>query len=33
MNGRDEESYKILENPRGRGHLSDLGLVGRVILK
>jgi hypothetical protein len=30
MNGRDE---KILENPRGRGHLSDLGLVGRVILK
>jgi hypothetical protein len=26
-------SYKILENPKGRGHLSDLGLVRRIILK
>jgi len=26
-------SYKILENPRGRGQLSDIGLVGRIILK
>jgi hypothetical protein len=26
-------SYKILENPRGRGQLSNPGLVGRIILK
>jgi len=34
MHGRDKNAYKILvENMKGRGHLEDLGIDGRITLK